>query len=232
MHYLRMWDVTSSARVDHFLCISKHVQNRIKKFYRRDAEVIAPPVDVNRFKIQGKKEGYFLIVSSLAPYKRIDLAIEAFNRMGNPLKIIGSGPEEKRFRLSAKSNIEFLGWQPDEVVSEYYSRCRGLIFPGEEDLGIVPLEAMACGKPVVAYGRGGALETIIPYDQEKRSGNPTGIFFYEQSVASMIEAVEQFKKIEQEFNPEAIRDHVLQWDRKIFKEKIKKSIFEKVEKRC
>jgi glycosyltransferase involved in cell wall biosynthesis len=232
MHYLRMWDVTSSQRVDHFLCVSKHVENRIKKFYRREAIVIPPPVETKRFKIRDKQEDFFLIVSSLAPYKRIDLAIEALNQLGYPLRIIGSGPGEKRLRSMARSNVAFLGWQPDDVVADFYSKCRALIFPGEEDFGIVPLEAMASGRPVIAYGRGGAMETIIPYDQEKRSGNLTGIFFYEQSVASMIEAVEQFKKIEQEFNPEAIRDHVLQWDRKIFKEKIKKSIFEKVEKRC
>ena len=155
IHYLRMWDVTSSQRVDHFLCISKHVENRIKKFYRREAEVIHPPVEIKRFRLQRRKEDFFLIVSSFAPYKRIDLAIEAFNRLGYPLKIIGSGPEEKRLRAMARSNIEFLGWLPDEGVAECYSKCRALIFPGEEDFGIVPLEAMACGKPVIAYGRGG-----------------------------------------------------------------------------
>jgi glycosyltransferase involved in cell wall biosynthesis len=234
IHYLRMWDVTSSQRVDHFLCISRHVENRVKKFYRRDGEVIHPPVDFYRFRLQDKKEDFFLIVSSFAPYKRIDMAIEAFNRLGFALKIIGSGPEEKRLRSMARSNIEFLGWQPDEVVADYYSKCRALIFPGEEDFGIVPLEAMASGKPVIAYGRGGSLETILSYDQPDQVGDkaPTGLFFHEQDVDSLIDAVEQFNKIEREFDPVAIRNHALQWDKEIFKEKIKKNIFEKMESRC
>jgi glycosyltransferase involved in cell wall biosynthesis len=199
IHYLRMWDVTSSQRVDHFLCISKHVKNRIMKFYRRDAEVIHPPVEISRFRLGNKKEDFFLIVSSFAPYKKINLAIEAFNRLGYPLRIIGSGPEEKKLRAIARSNVEFLGWQPDEVVADYYSKCRALIFPGEEDFGIVPLEAMACGKPVIAYGRGGALETIILYNHKnKREEAPTGIFFYEQSVASLIDALKQFNRSEKE----------------------------------
>ncbi len=234
IHYLRMWDVTSSQRVDHFLCISKHVENRIKKFYRREAEVIYPPVDTKRFRLQENKEDYFLIISSFAPYKRIDLAIEAFSRLGYPLKIIGSGPEEKRLRSMAKSNVEFLGWQPDEVVADCYSKCRALIFPGEEDFGIVPLEAMACGKPVIAYGRGGALETIISYDQKDKmeEDTPTGLFFRVQDVSSLIEAIEQFDRIEREFDPVAIRKHTIQWDREIFKEKIKKNISEKMEVKC
>jgi glycosyltransferase involved in cell wall biosynthesis len=229
-HYLRMWDVTSSQRVDYFLCISKHVENRIRKFYRREAEVIHPPVDTKRFKLQDKKEDYFLIVSNFAPYKRVDLAIEAFNRLGYPLKIIGLGPEEKKLRSKARSNVEFLGWLPDGAVADWYSRCRALIFPGEEDFGIVPLEAMACGKPVIAYGRGGALETIIPYDQKVESAEkpPTGVFFQEQNVDALIDAVKWFGRIEPEFDPAAIRNHALQWDREIFKEKIKKSIFEKI----
>jgi glycosyltransferase involved in cell wall biosynthesis len=234
IHYLRMWDVTSSQRVDHFLCISKHVENRIKKFYRREAEVIYPPVDTKRFRLQENKEDYFLIISSFAPYKRIDLAIEAFSRLGYPLKIIGSGPEEKRLRSLARSNVEFLGWQPDEVVSDYYSRCRALIFPGEEDFGIVPLEAMACGKPVIAYGRGGVLETIISYNQRSsaKGDAPTGLFFYEQNVDSLIDTIEKFGRIEREFDPLAIRNHTLKWDIEIFKEKIKKGIFEKIESKC
>jgi len=231
IHYLRMWDVTSSQRVDHFLCISKYVENRIKKFYRRDAEVIHPPVEIDRFSLSDKKEDFFLIVSSFAPYKRIDLAIKAFNRLGFALKIIGSGPEEKRLRSMARSNMEFLGWQPDEIVADYYSKCRALIFPGEEDFGIVPLEAMASGKPVIAYGRGGALETIISYDQRSKA-DPTGLFFHEQDVDSLIEAVIQFNKIEREFDPMVIRNHALQWDREIFKETVKKNILEKMELRC
>jgi len=234
MHYLRMWDATSSQRVDHFICISKHVENRIRKFYRRKAEIIHPPVDTKRFRLQDKKENYFLIVSSFAPYKRVDLAVEAFNRLGCPLKIIGSGPEEKRVRSKARSNVEFLGWLPDEAVADWYSRCRALIFPGEEDFGIVPLEAMACGKPAIAYGRGGALETVIPYNQEVKAGRetPTGLFFQEQNVDSLIDAVERFGQIEREFDPAAIRNHSLQWDREIFKEKIKKSIIQKMESKC
>ena len=230
IHYLRIWDVTSTQRVDHFLCISKHVANRIKKFYRREAEVIHPPVNIKRFKLQNKKEDFFLIVSSFVPYKKIDLAVEAFNRLGYPLKIIGAGPEGKRLSAMAKSNVEFLGWQSDEVVADYYSQCRALIFPGEEDFGIVPLEAMASGKPVIAYGRGGALETIVSYNQQVKMEQlaPTGLFFYEQNVDSLIDAVELFCKLEKKFDPVAIRNHALQWDREIFKNKIKENIFEKL----
>jgi glycosyltransferase involved in cell wall biosynthesis len=196
--------------------------------------VIYPPVDTNRFTLQEKKDDFFLIVSSFAPYKKINLAIETFNRIGYPLKIVGSGPEEKKLKSMAKSNVEFLGWQPDDVVANYYSKCRALIFPGEEDFGIVPLEAMACGRPVIAYGRGGALETIVPFDQKNKgdSDAPTGLFFYKQNVDSLIDALEQFSRIERGFDPERIRRHSLQWDREIFKEKIKKSIFEKMESRC
>jgi len=234
MHYLRMWDVASSQRVDHFICVSKHVENRIKKFYRRKAEVIHPPVDTKRFRLRTEKENYFLIVSSFVPYKRVGLAVEAFNRLGYPLKIVGSGPVEKGLRSKARSNVEFLGWLPDEAVADRYSRCRALIFPGEEDFGIVPLEAMASGKPVIAYGRGGALETIIPYNQDVNASReaPTGIFFQEQNSDSLIDAVERFCEIEREFDPAAIRNHTLHWDREIFKEKIKKCIFEEMESAC
>jgi len=233
IHYLRMWDVTSSQRVDNFLCISKHVQNRIMKYYRRDSEIIHPPIEISRFRLGNKKEDFFLIVSSLVPYKKINLAIEAFNRLGYPLKIIGSGLEEKKLRVIAKSNIEFMGWQSDAAVAKSYSACRAVIFPGEEDFGIVPVEAMASGKPVIAYGRGGILETVISYDLSAGGGKTaTGLFFHQPHVDSLIDAVERFNHIEGELDPAAIRRHALQWDREIFKEKIKKSIFEKMEFRC
>jgi glycosyltransferase involved in cell wall biosynthesis len=234
IHYLRMWDVTSSQRVDDFVAISKHVEARIKKYYRRNAEVIYPPVDTHRFKPGTKKGDFFLIVSSLAPYKSVDLAVEAFNRLGYPLRIIGSGPEEKKLRATARSNVAFLGWQPDEVVAEAYSSCKALVFPGEEDFGIVPLEAMAAGRPVIAYGRGGTLETVVSPDHQDKSKDeaPTGLFFKEPHVDSLIDAVELFIKVENNFDPAAIRNHSLRWDREIFKEKIKEYISGKIGARC
>ncbi len=231
IHYLRMWDVTSSGRVDYFLCISNHVKNRVKKYYRREAEIIHPPVETNRFRLEEQKD-FFLIVSSFAPYKRIDLAIEeAFNRLGYSLKIIGTGQEEKRLKSIAKSNIEFLGWQPDPVVADCYSKCRALIFPGEEDFGIVPLEAMASGRPVIAYGRGGVLETMIPYSPEE-GRDPTGLFFHEPTVDSLIDGVERFTRLERDFDPVTIRTHALQWDRENFKKKIKENLLKKMESSC
>jgi glycosyltransferase involved in cell wall biosynthesis len=231
IHYLRMWDVTSSERVDYFLCISNHVKNRVKKYYRREAEIIHPPVESNRFRLREEQKDFFLIVSSFAPYKRIDLAIEAFNRLGYSLKIIGTGQEGKRLKSIARSNIEFLGWQPDPVVADCYSKCRALIFPGEEDFGIVPLEAMASGRPVIAYGRGGVLETVIPYPPEEGRG-PTGLFFHEPTVDSLIDGVERFTRLERDFDPVTIRNHALQWDREIFKEKIKENLLKKMESSC
>lgn len=231
IHYLRMWDVTSSERVDYFLCISNHVKNRVKKYYRREAEIIHPPVETNRFRLRKEQKDFFLIVSSFAPYKRIDLAIEAFNRLGYSLKIIGTGQEGKRLKSIAKSNIEFLGWQPDPVVADCYSKCRALIFPGEEDFGIVPLEAMASGRTVIAYGRGGVLETMIPYSPEE-GRDPTGLFFHEPSVDSLIDGVERFTRLERDFDPVTIRTHALQWDRENFKKKIKENLLKKMESSC
>ena len=215
--FLRVWDVSSSSRVDHFIAISNHVRKRVEKYYRRNAEVLYPPVDTNFFQPAGDKGDYYLIVSGLVPYKRVELAIESSNQLNLPLVIIGSGPEEARLRgLARHTGIKFLGYQDDQALRQYYRGCRALIFPGEEDFGIVPVEAMACGRPVIAYGRGGALETVIPPGS---NNHPTGIFFKEQHTRSLTEAIRDFEKIENEFNPQAIRAHAENFDRELFKKK-------------
>lgn len=231
-HYLRVWDVISSNRVDHFLANSYNVANRIKKYYKRAARVIHPPVDCSFYTpLDTYREGdYYLIVSAFAPYKRLDIAVEAFERMGLPLIIVGGGQEEERIKNIAKKYVRCVGWQSNELLRKYYRECRALIFPGEEDFGIVPLEAQACGRPVIAFARGGVLETVqgIYHGLEpkigmmrKRPEAPTGVFFTEQKIESLIEAVKFFENNKNLFHSSLIRKHAEGFDRLLFKEKIK-----------
>lgn len=221
---LRAWDVRTSSRVHHFIANSHNVAERIRRIYGRESEVVHAPVDVERFTVSKNDEGYFLLVSALVPYKRVDLAVEAFNRMGERLLIVGSGPDLDKLRARARPNVQFLGWQTDDALVKLYAGCRALIFPGEEDFGIVPLEAMASGKPVVAYAKGGALETVV---EEGKA--PTGIFFHEQRVEALAEAVRKVKKVK--WNPQAIRRHALKFDRKLFRTKIEQAIAREVSNR-
>ena len=217
--FLRKWDVESSKRVNYFIANSKNIADKIKKYYKKDAEVIYPPVDTEKFTPTNEiQEDFYLVVSAFAPYKRVDLAIKAFNILGYPLKVIGTGQEEKKLKRIAKQNIEFLGWQNEDSIRRYYSKCKALIFPGEEDFGIVPVEAMSCGKPVIAYGKGGALETVID--------GITGVFFYEQTTDSLIEAIKKFEGIK--WDSIEIRSHSLKFDKNIFKKKIKEYIETKI----
>lgn len=229
-HYLRLWDASSSARVDDYIANSKHVAKRVLKYYRREAVVIHPPVDSGRFHLSpAGPDDYYLIVSAFAPYKRVDTAIEAFNTLGLRLKIIGKGQDEKKLKAMAGPTIEFLGWKFNDEINAYYSRCKALIFPGEEDFGIVPLEAMSSGRPVIAYGKGGALETVIPLTGEKAGESPTGIFFMEPNAQSLSGAVTEFERSFKRFDPASIRRHALGFDRAVFKEKIRTAILSKYE---
>lgn len=214
---LRRWDVQTSSGVHHFIANSKNVMQRIRRIYNRAAEVMYPPVDVHRFHVSEVDDGYFLIVSALVPYKRVDLAIEAFNRTGKRLVVVGTGMEDRRLKQMAKSNIEFIGWASDEELVRYYERCRAVIFPGEEDFGIVPVEAMACGKPVVAFGRGGALEVVV--ENESFS---TGVFFHEQSADALIDALSRLER--GSHDPRRTREHALQFDRSVFKQRFMKYV--------
>lgn len=186
MNYIRLWDASSANRVDVFVAISHHVQKRITKFYRRESTVIYPPVATERFTPNGQKDdGFYLMVGRLVGYKRHDLAVAAFNQNGRPLVIIGDGPERTKLEPLAAANIKFLGRQPESVVQDHLQRCRGFIFPGEEDFGIAPVEAMAAGRPVVAFARGGATETVV----EGR----TGVFFREATAQSLNQALERLE---------------------------------------
>jgi glycosyltransferase involved in cell wall biosynthesis len=192
---LRQWDRHAADRVDRFVAISRTVQRRIYKYYRREAPIIYPPVRTDGPPIAGEPEDYFLIVSRLVPYKRIDLAVAAFNALGLPLRIIGTGRDRAALEAMARDNIQFLGYLPDEEVRRQMARCRALIFPGEEDFGLAPLEAMAAGRPVIAYGAGGALD----YVQE----GVTGLLFDSPEPDALAEAVRRMEAYR--FDPEVLR---------------------------
>jgi glycosyltransferase involved in cell wall biosynthesis len=215
--YMRIWDTLTSNRVDAFIAISEYVARRIWKYYKRKSVVIYPPVDTLRFNRSETIEAYFLVVSRLEPYKRIDLAVQAFNMLGLPLVIIGDGTERSTLMKTAKKNITFLGRQPDEVVREYLSKCQALIFPGEEDFGITPVEAQASGRPVIAYRGGGALETIIPISDKIRGGG-SGQFFYPKTAEALVNVVRNFNP--SHFDTQAIQQHAVQFDITVFRQKM------------
>lgn len=214
---LRKWDVRTADRVHHFIANSRYVAERIRRIYGRESTVIYPPVDVGRFSLSDRNDGGFLVVSALVPYKRVDLAVEAATREQLPLRVIGDGPERNRLEAMAGPTVRFEGWVDDAAIERAYASCQALLFPGEEDFGIVPVEAMACGKPVIAFGRGGAMETVID--------GLSGLHFPEQTAASLAEAIGRFAG--RRFDAAAIRSHAETFDRAIYRDRMSAFIDEK-----
>jgi glycosyltransferase involved in cell wall biosynthesis len=220
MGRIRAWDRRTAARVTHFVAISRTVRDRIRECYGRDSVVIYPPVDTEFYTpapVPALREDFYLVVSALAPYKRFDLAIEACARLGRKLVVIGSGQDAKKLQAHAAPGITFLGWQPDDVIRDHLRRAKALLFPGEEDFGIVPLEAQACGCPVVAFGRGGATETVRGLGE---SPDPTGVFFEEQTADAVAEAVERFERAADRFDPRAARRNAVLFRKERFESEL------------
>jgi len=203
---LRRWDLRASQQPNYYIANSRVVARQIKQVYGREAFVIPPPIDVNRFQMSTEMSDYYLVLSRLMPYKRIDLAIEAYTRANRRLVVIGDGPDRSRLEALADDRIEFLGRQPDEIVNYYASRCRALLFPGEEDFGMAPLEANAAGRPVIAYRGGGAIETV--------EEGTTGIFFDQADSRALAQAIKKFENLR--WDQSALRRHAEKFDRSVF----------------
>jgi glycosyltransferase involved in cell wall biosynthesis len=219
LHYLRLWDLATVNRVDHFIANSQYVARRIWKTYRRSAQVIYPPVAIDRFQPHSQRDDFYFVLSRFVPYKRVDLIVSAFNRLGLPLVIIGDGSEGKRVKAIAQPNVQFLGHQPDDVVVDYMQRCKAFVYAAAEDFGITLVEAQAAGAPVIAYGKGGAAESII---HEK-----TGILFAEQTVESLMEAVRLFESGVYQFNPDYLRQNAERFAPEHFQQKLFQCIEQK-----
>jgi glycosyltransferase involved in cell wall biosynthesis len=214
---LRAWDRRTDG-VDAFVAISRHIADRIRRVYGRTAAVIHPPVDVARFTPATRPDDFYLVVSALVPYKRIDLAVAAANRLRRRLLVVGTGPEEPRLRAVAGPTIEFLGWRSDMEVADLYARCRAVLFPAVEDYGIVPLEAAAAGRPTIALARGGVLETMVGLDAT--DAPPTAVFFDEQTDAALTDAIGRFEAAAHRFDPDALRARAIRFDRPVFRQRI------------
>lgn len=215
LHKIRLWDVRTANGVDNFIAISKFVARRIWKVYRRESTVIYPPVDVDSFGVQENKEDFYLTASRMVPYKKIGLIVEAFTAMPNrELVVIGDGPDLPKTKARAGANVRILGHQSFEVLRDYMQHAQAFIFAAEEDFGILPVEAQACGTPVIAYGKGGALETVRGLDLER----PTGIFFSEQDPQSIVVTVEMFEKEKGRIDPAACRENAMRFARGRFRE--------------
>lgn len=229
-HYMRLWDYASAGRVDYFVANSRFVASRIRKCYGRKSTVIHPPVDSALGDTSKAPGNYYLCVGRLVDYKRFDLAVSACTELGRPLRVIGDGPQRKLLRRIAGPTVEFLGRVGDSELREQLARCRALLFPGEEDFGIVPVEAQSFGRPVIAYASGGVLETVRGiFPGESDIDNPTGVFFPDQSTSSLANAIRHFESREDVFCPLVIREHSLQFDSTIFKKEIRDFVLLAVE---
>ncbi|ELN9581103.1 MULTISPECIES: glycosyltransferase family 4 protein [Enterobacter] len=224
LHKIRIWDYRTAHGVDHFIANSQYIARRIKKVYGREASVIYPPVDVENFEVNNEKQDYYFTASRMVPYKRIDLIVETFSQMPDKkLIVIGDGPEMKKIQSKVKDNITLLGYQPFSVLKEHMQNAKAFVFAAEEDFGIIPVEAQACGTPVIAFGKGGALETVRPVGIE----NPTGIFFKQQTVTSLHDAIDEFEKTQSLFTPNACRENAERFSRARFDQEFRNFVQEK-----
>ncbi len=222
LHYLRIWDVSTVNRVDYFIANSKYIAKKIKKIYNRDAEVIYPPVDIDKFKCEIKKDNYYLIASRFVPYKKVNIVVEAFSKMPDKkLIVIGDGPEENRIRKIATKNIEFIPYLKQEELKTYFQKAKAFVYAAEEDFGITIVEALSCGTPVIAFNKGGAAETVI--DGEN------GIQFKEQTSEAIIDAIKRFETTENHFDLIKISEGTKKFSRNIFEQKIKEFVNSKAE---
>ena len=222
LHRLREWDVISANRVDYFIANSQHTARRIWRCYRRQAKVIYPPVDVEKFDFQPEKEDFYLTISRLVSYKQICLIVEAFNQLKKPLVIIGEGSQIDEIRQLAQSHVQVLGWQPQEILEKYLTKAKAFVYAACEDFGIALVEAQACGTPVIAYGRGGALETVKDIRQHPQDG--TGLFFDTQQSSALIEAVKIFEQVQTKIDPENCRRQAMSFSQTVFQQSYLKYI--------
>nr|WP_306220370.1 glycosyltransferase family 4 protein [Cohnella sp. WQ 127256] len=223
LHQLRLWDTRTAFGVNHFIANSQYISRRIWKVYRRESKVIYPPVDVEKFQCETDKEDFYFTASRMVPYKRMDIIVEAFTQMKDKrLIVIGDGSDFKKIAAKAGPNVELLGYQPLEVLKSYMSRAKAFVFAAEEDFGITPVEAQACGTPVIAFGKGGALETV----RTESDGKPTGLFFYEQSPQSIIDAVLRFEETQHLFLPIFCRRNAERFSEERFRMEMREFISE------
>ena len=217
LHRLRQWDTISANRVDYFIANSQHTARRIWRCYRRRAEVIYPPVNIDRFSLKPQKQDFYVTVCRLVSYKNIGAIVQAFNQLGSNLVVIGTGPELDAIRQMAKPNVQVLGWQPAEVVEKYVAEAKAFVYGACEDFGIALVEAQACGTPVITYAAGGALETVLDIRQHPEIG--TGLFFSSQTAAALVESVKEFEQLQGKFQPEMARAHATLFAPEVFQQR-------------
>jgi glycosyltransferase involved in cell wall biosynthesis len=237
-HYVRNWDYAAAQRVDHFIANSHYVAGRIRKYYRRESTVIHPPINTSQSYLACKHANYYLAVGRLVAYKRTDILINACSKLGRKLVIVGDGPERRKLERHSPKNVEFLGELADSELGKVYAQCRALLFAADEDFGMVPLEAQSYGRPVIAFGKGGSLETVIgtytPIDEQRAAGDPamTGVFFEEQTVDSLARGILAFESCEEMFLPHRIQSHARRFDTSIFLGRMREYINSVLPKPC